>query len=76
MSGHPRLYRRNGTYYHRAAVPKDIRYTYPKREELKSLGTKDYNEAVRLLRVEAARVDQLFDEHRARVPPDLSLIHI
>ena len=42
MSGHPRLYRRKATYYHRAAVPIDIRDTYPKTEETFSLKTKDY----------------------------------
>jgi hypothetical protein len=32
MPGHPRLYRRNATYYHRAAIPKDIADTYPKHD--------------------------------------------
>ena len=62
MAGHPRLYRRNATYYHRAAIPKDIAATYPKSEETFSLRTKDYQEAVKLVRIAAARVDALFDE--------------
>jgi len=64
MSGHPRLYRRGATFYHRAAVPVDITDTYPKTEETFSLRTKDYREAVRRVRVEAARVDRLFEAHR------------
>lgn len=64
MPGHPRLYRRGATFYHRAAIPTDIKGTYPKAEETFSLRTKDYREAVRRVRVEAARVDRLFDAHR------------
>ncbi len=64
MPGHPRLYRRNATYYHRAAIPKDIAGTYPKSEETFSLKTKDYREAVRLVRVAGAEVDQRFSDHR------------
>ena len=41
MPGHPRLYRRGATYWHRAAVPVDIKKSYPKTEETFSLGTKD-----------------------------------
>jgi len=41
MTGHPRLYRRDATYYHRAAIPVDIKSTYPKTEEAFSLATKD-----------------------------------
>jgi len=48
MPGHTRLYRRGATYYHRAAIPKDIAKTYPKSEETFSLRTKDYREALRL----------------------------
>ncbi|WP_281926559.1 site-specific integrase [Roseibium album] len=64
MAGHPRLYRRGATYYHRAAIPRDIKTTYPKTEETFSLGTKDYQEALRLVRQEAVKVDRRFDEHR------------
>ncbi|WP_297779695.1 site-specific integrase [uncultured Roseovarius sp.] len=64
MPGHPRLYRRNATYYHRAAIPKDIATTYPKSEETFSLRTKDYREALKLVRVAAVEVDQRFAEHR------------
>ncbi len=67
MPGHPRLYRRGAVYWHRAAVPVDIAKTYPKTEETFSLRTKDRSEALKLVRVEAARVDRLFDEHRKRV---------
>ncbi len=64
MAGHTRLYRRGAMYYHRAAVPQDIKTTYPKSEETYSLGTKDYQEALRRVRQEAVKVDRRFDEHR------------
>lgn len=67
MPAHPRLYRRGATYYHRAAIPVDIKGTYPKTEETFSLGTKDYQEALKRVRVEAVRVDGLFEEHRRRL---------
>lgn len=64
VPGHPRLHRRVATYYHRAAIPKDIKATYPKTEEKSSLRTTDFEEAKRRVRIEAARVDRLFDDHR------------
>uniref|UniRef100_UPI003B5253B0 DUF6538 domain-containing protein n=1 Tax=Roseovarius indicus TaxID=540747 RepID=UPI003B5253B0 len=64
MPGHTRLYRRGATYYHRAAIPKDIADTYPKAEETFSLKTKDRAEALRRVRVEAVRVDERFEAHR------------
>ncbi len=64
MPGHTRLYRRNATYYHRAVVPTDIADSYPKREETFSLKTKDYGEALRLVRIKAVEVDQRFEAHR------------
>ncbi|MFK5978027.1 MAG: integrase [Rhizobiaceae bacterium] len=64
MTGHPRLYRRNATYYHRAAIPIDINDTYLKSEETFSLGTKDYAEALRLVRIAAVEVDRKFEAHR------------
>ncbi|HLO76357.1 MAG TPA: DUF6538 domain-containing protein [Magnetospirillum sp.] len=67
MPGHPRLYRRGAVYWHRAAVPVDIKDTYPKAEETFSLRTKDHREALKLVRIEAARVDRLFDDYRRRM---------
>lgn len=67
MPGHPRLYRRNAVYYHRAAIPKDIAETYPKSEETFSLKTKDHAEAVRLVRIAASEVDRKFDAHRRQL---------
>lgn len=64
MPGHPRLYRRGSTYYHRAAVPKDIADSYGKVEETFSLRTKNKAEALVRVRIEAARIDRLFEEHR------------
>ncbi len=78
MSGHPRLYRRNATYYHRAAIPVDIKDTYPKTEETFSLKTTDYREALRLVRIKAVEVDQRFEAHRQKLsvetaPPQADL---
>lgn len=67
MPGHPRLYRRGTTYYHRAAIPKDIADSYPKSEETFSLKTKDHAEAVKKVRIAAVEVDQRFEEHRRRL---------
>lgn len=67
MPGHTRLYRRGATYYHRAAVPKDIVDTYGKREETFSLRTKDRDEALKKVRIEAVRVDGLFEAHRKKI---------
>lgn len=64
MPKHPRLRRRGVTYYHRAAIPADIADSYPKTEETFTLGTKDYQEAVRRVRVAAAEVDRRFEAHR------------
>lgn len=49
MPGHPRLYRRGAVYWHRAAVPVDIKDTYPKAEDTFSLRTKDHREALKLV---------------------------
>lgn len=67
MPGHTRLYRRGAAYYHRAAVPQDIVATYGKREETFSLKTRDHAEALRRVKIEAVRVDRLFDEHRLKL---------
>ncbi|CCG43075.1 DUF6538 domain-containing protein [Magnetospirillum molischianum] len=67
MTGHTRLYRRGAVYWHRAAVPVDIAATYPKTEETFSLRTRDYQQALKLVRVEAVRVDTLFDDHRRKL---------
>ena len=68
-TGHTRLSRRGATYYHRAAIPKDIRDTYPKTEETFSLRTKDYDEALKRVRIAAVEVDQRFEEHRRQLVP-------
>lgn len=64
MAGHTRLYRRGAVYYHRAAVPSDIKSTYPKTEEVVSLKTSDHKEALRLVRIEAVKADKRFEDHR------------
>lgn len=67
VTGHTRLYRRGAVYYHRAAIPQDIKDSYPKTEETFSLGTKDYAEALRKVRKAAVEVDERFDEHRRKI---------
>lgn len=67
MTGHTRLARRGAVYYHRAAIPADIKDSYPKAEETFSLKTKDRAEALRLVRIAAVEVDERFAEHRRRI---------
>jgi integrase len=68
VAKHPRLARRNATYYFRAKVPLDLLQHYtPKREIVYSLGTKDSQEAVERVRVESVRLDQEFAEARQRL---------
>ena len=59
-----RLVRRGSVYYHRAAIPADIQDTYPKSEETFSLKTRDYQEALRLVKLAAVEVDSRFEAHR------------
>ncbi len=67
MPNHPRLIRRGSTFWHRAAVPVDIKATYPKVEETFSLRTKNPREALILVRKAAAEVDERFAAHRRRI---------
>lgn len=67
MPSHPLLIRRGSTFWHRAAVPVDIKATYPKVEETFSLRTKDPKEAMVLVRKAAAEVDERFAAHRRRI---------
>jgi integrase len=67
MTGHTRLYRRGANYYHRCVVPKDILTSYGKVEETFSLKTKDYAQALKLVRQVAVTVDRRFDTHRIRL---------
>lgn len=63
MAGHTRLARRRAVYYHRATVPVDIKDSYPKTKETFALATRDYAEALRLVRLAAVEVDSRLDEH-------------
>lgn len=64
MSGHTRLMRRKATYYHRAKVPIDILDSYGKSEETFSLKTKDYQEALKRVKIAAVEIDEKFAAHR------------
>ncbi|MDH4439167.1 MAG: tyrosine-type recombinase/integrase [Rhizobium sp.] len=67
MPKHTRLMKRGNVFYHRASIPEDIRATYGKTEETFSLKTRDPREALRLVRIGAARVDALFQAHRDEI---------
>lgn len=67
VTGHTRLARRGAVYYHRAAIPQDIKATYPKTEETFSLKTKGYPEALRRVRRAAVEVDERFARHRQAI---------
>jgi hypothetical protein len=64
MAPIPGLAQRGQSYIYRRRVPTDIADTYPKREEVIALKTRDYNEAVKRARQAAVDVDHLFDAHR------------
>jgi hypothetical protein len=64
MPKHPRLTKRGLTFWHRAAIPADIKVTYPKSEETFSLRTKDPREALVRVRRAPAEVDERFAAHR------------
>ncbi|KIX15207.1 DUF6538 domain-containing protein [Dethiosulfatarculus sandiegensis] len=67
MSKMGRLVRGGNVYYHRASIPADIKDSYPKSEKTFSLKTRDYREAVKLVRVAAVEVDLKFEEHRRKI---------
>ncbi len=71
--GHTNLFRRNAVYYYRSRVPNDLLETFGKSEVKFSLGTKDYKEAIKKIRIEAARVETLFEEHRQEIARTSSL---
>jgi len=52
---------------HRSGVPTDIKATYGKREDLISLRTRDYQEALRKVRIKAVEIDNRFEEHRRQI---------
>lgn len=78
MPKHPRLIKRGNVYWHRAAIPVDIKATYPKTEETFSLGTKEPHAALIAVRRAAAEVDERFAAHRRQLaasaqPPEVEL---
>ena len=54
----------------------DIKYSYPKSEETFSLGGKEHGEAVKKVRIEAAREDTKFDDHRCKLALDITRLII
>lgn len=67
MPKHPRLTRRGQVYWFRAAIPADIRGTYPKAEETFSLKTTERREALVRVRRASVEVDARFEAHRRKL---------
>ncbi len=66
MTDQYRLYLHpNGYFYHRVKVPADIRHFYGKQIEQKSLRTRVFRDAVRLLAAVVVEVDEMFARCRA-----------
>lgn len=61
----PRLIKRGNVYWFRCSIPSDIQKSYPKTEETFSLGTSDYQEALKKHRQASAEADGRFAEHRS-----------
>ncbi|MEF0940851.1 site-specific integrase [Rhizobium sp. BR 362] len=61
-----RLIKRGNVYWLRCSIPRDIKDSYPKTEETFSLGTRDYQDALKRHRKASAEVDERFAEHRLR----------
>lgn len=61
------VFNRNGTYYFRRRVPKDLLSLYPSSQIIFSLKTKDRREADRLARQESVRLDQEFHLKRTHL---------
>lgn len=67
MPKQPHLHKRKGSqnYYFRCRVPQDLLEFYaPKKEITRSLGTSNYKEALKLVRIESVKQDQEFDRAR------------
>jgi hypothetical protein len=68
MGRYPGLTLRGTTYYLRVRVPTDLLEAYaPKKEIWRSLRTKSYTDAVAQWRVARLKLDQEFDDNRARL---------
>jgi hypothetical protein len=61
------VFNRNGTYYFRRRIPKDLLSLYPSDQIIFSLKTKDRKEADRLARAESVRLDLEFERKRDRL---------
>ena len=62
------IFNRNGTYYFRRRIPKDLLSLYPSSQIIFSLKTKDRREADRLARIESVKLDQEFQHRRSNLP--------
>lgn len=68
---HPRLWCRNGIYYFRCKVPKDLLIQYHGRKLIqRSLNTHDPREAKRLVILESAKQEEEF----ARTPREYDIL--
>ena len=64
----PGLQRRKHGYYFRMKVPADLRGHFGKHEIVRSLKTRDFQEARRLVSIERARAEVQFDQIRRQRP--------
>ena len=62
-----RLVRRNGVYYFRARIPKDLVKAFNRREFEKSLGTSDRSEALKAVRIQSVKFDAEIEAMRRTV---------
>jgi hypothetical protein len=79
VTKHPRLTLRGTKWYLRTKVPEHLRPVVGKREIWQSLGTSDYRQAVKKLRIASAEVDALFFEAEGKLrgrTSDLTMVDI
>ncbi|MBA4144068.1 MAG: tyrosine-type recombinase/integrase [Nitrosospira sp.] len=67
MASQIHVLNRNGIYYFRRRVPKDLLSLYPSSQIIFSLKTKDRKEADRLARIESVKLDQEFQRQRSEL---------
>ena len=61
------VFNRNGTYYFRRRIPKDLLSLYPSDRIIFSLKKRNPKEAARLARAESVRLDQEFERKRGHL---------
>jgi hypothetical protein len=65
------IFYRNGTFYFRRRIPKDLLSLHSSQQIIFSLKRRDRQEADRLTRIESAKLDQEFQYHRSNLSDNL-----